>query len=64
MREQKCIGIVSEICTVCGKQFVPTYYHMYKIKSKYQCSWTCYRKAGGGKVGRKEYATKKPKITD
>lgn len=32
----------------CGKKFIPTPMWVYKIKSKYYCSYTCYRKAGAG----------------
>lgn len=39
------------ICSECGKAFIPAAAHMYKrIKDRrtvYQCSYTCYRKAGG-----------------
>lgn len=39
-------------CSICGKEFIPAAMHMYKTKkkgetTKIQCSYTCYRKAGG-----------------
>jgi ribosomal protein L24E len=38
-------------CSICGKEFLPTYHWMYKRtidkRVAYQCSYTCYRKAGG-----------------
>lgn len=39
-------------CSICGKEFIPAPLHMYKIRNsrgttKMQCSYTCYRKAGG-----------------
>lgn len=39
-------------CSICGKEFIPASMHMYKTKNrrgitKLQCSYTCYRKAGG-----------------
>lgn len=39
-------------CNICGKKFIPGMSHMYKRKDKRgrikkQCSYTCYRKAGG-----------------
>ena len=34
-------------CSVCGKSFIPAPQHMYRAKGKIQCSYTCYRKAGG-----------------
>lgn len=45
-------------CPVCGKLFVPAPQHMYYTTNKfskkiYQCSYSCYKKAGG--------ETKKPK---
>ena len=37
---------------VCGKTFIPTSQYVYKIpkngKWQYYCSYTCWRKAGGG----------------
>jgi hypothetical protein len=35
------------ICSVCGRAFVPAPLHMYRKGGKIQCSYTCYRKAGG-----------------
>lgn len=49
-------------CTICGKQFIYTQSWVYKIKQganksiKYQCSYTCWRKAGGGKNIKRKYA--------
>jgi hypothetical protein len=42
----------SRKCSICGKEFIPAAMHMYKTKkkgeiTKIQCSYTCYRKAGG-----------------
>ena len=38
-------------CT-CGKTFIPTHEYVYKLsvkgRLKYYCSYTCWRKAGGG----------------
>lgn len=39
-------------CSICGKEFIPASMHMYKTKNSHgiveiQCSYTCYRKAGG-----------------
>ena len=38
-----------KICSECNIKFVPAYEHIYKTKAKdgikYQCSYTCYRKA-------------------
>lgn len=39
-------------CSICGKEFIPAAMHMYKTinyhgKTEKQCSYTCYRKAGG-----------------
>ena len=31
----------------CGKRFIPRPNWLYKIKSKYYCSYTCWRKDGG-----------------
>jgi hypothetical protein len=45
-------------CSICGKEFDPPLHYMYKRKVKkrvyYQCSYNCYRKAGGddGKYNR------------
>jgi len=38
-----------KICSVCGKEFIPPIMGkwMYRIGQKWQCSYTCYRKAGG-----------------
>jgi hypothetical protein len=62
-------GLPMRKCSVCGKEFVlssPMW--VYKIVrpngksklTKYQCSYTCWRKAGGGNVEKKkrEYARK------
>ena len=29
-------------CKKCGKIFIPAPLHVYKDRSKYYCSWTCY----------------------
>ena len=39
-------------CSVCGKMFIPAAKHMYKVSHagqpiELQCSYTCYRVAGG-----------------
>lgn len=34
-------------CSVCGKHFNRAPQHMYRARGKIQCSYTCYRKAGG-----------------
>lgn len=39
-------------CSICGKEFIPAAMHMYKTKNRrglteLQCSYTCYREAGG-----------------
>jgi len=47
--------MVVKTCSHCGKEFVPAPQHLYKAKSKYQCSYTCYRAEGG------DSAKKKPK---
>ena len=44
--------MVFKKCSICGKEFIPASIHMYKTKNrrgtiKMQCSYTCYRKAGG-----------------
>jgi len=43
-------------CSVCGKNFVLPPYNIYKILTKngsvHQCSYACWRKAGGGKQAR------------
>lgn len=48
----KCENDNRTICSYCGKRFIPAAIHMYRIKEdgkiKKQCSYTCYRKAGGG----------------
>lgn len=49
-------------CSICGKEFFLAQTHMYKVKNsrgfpKIQCSYTCYRKAGG-KDGRYNPYTK------
>lgn len=52
-RKNKSI-LGSVICPICGKSFIPAYYHVYVTKRnngtvvKYQCSYTCWRKAGNG----------------
>lgn len=48
-------------CSVCGKTFIPAACHMYKTKDGMQCSYSCYRKAGGddGKYGRQSSRTSK-----
>lgn len=48
---------------VCGKNFIPTYGWVYKIKrdnstaTKFYCSYSCWRKAGGGN-GKNRYTKK------
>ena len=42
----------------CGKKFIPTYHWLYKLtnknnKTSYFCSYTCWRKAGGGSDNKK-----------
>lgn len=38
-------------CGQCGKMFIPGREHLYKLlksnKTKYYCSYSCWRKAGG-----------------
>lgn len=53
-----------KICSICGKEFIPAALHIYKTKDNHgkiriQCSYNCYRKAGGddGKYNR-EYGRK------
>jgi hypothetical protein len=29
-------------CKKCGRTFIAAAYHVYKIGSKWYCSWTCY----------------------
>lgn len=48
-------------CSICGKEFLPAPMHMYKVKNshgrtKLQCSYTCYRKAGGDNGRPNRYA--------
>jgi hypothetical protein len=57
MSNDYIIGLKSVECPICHKSFIPAVYHMYKIKTAYYCSWTCYRKAGGGN-GKKIYSRK------
>lgn len=45
-------SLAEKKCDLCGKNFVPTYYWLYKIKkyakkTLYFCSYSCYRKMGG-----------------
>ena len=35
-------------CSCCKKYFLPAPQHMYRAKGKFQCSYTCWRKEGGG----------------
>lgn len=41
-------------CERCGKKFIPGSLHLYKLlkngKTKYYCSYTCWRKCGGDNV--------------
>lgn len=30
-------------CALCGKRFLATRLHVYKINNKYYCNWSCYR---------------------
>lgn len=44
----------------CGKRFIPTYHWLYKLitktnKTEYFCSYTCWRKAGGGGDEKRKY---------
>lgn len=39
--------IISRVCPVCGKSFIPTYQWSYKKNYKYYCRYNCYKKAGG-----------------
>lgn len=45
----------------CGKNFIPTHEYVYKIYQhnyfKYYCSYSCWRKAGGGNA-KKTFLTK------
>lgn len=34
-------------CSICKKIFLPSPMHMYRTEKGIQCSYTCYRKAGG-----------------
>ena len=49
-------GIAERICSCCGKSFIPSPQHAYKLyinrKVKWCCSYRCYRNIGGdgGKV--------------
>lgn len=40
-------------CKKCGKEFYPTYHHIFKKENDYYCSWTCYRHRDDGKPKRK-----------
>jgi hypothetical protein len=48
-------------CSVCKKIFIPAAQHMYRTKDGMQCSYSCYRKAGGdgGKYGGQSSRTSK-----
>lgn len=43
---------VEKNCAICNKYFLPTHYWTYRLivngKSQYYCSYTCWRKDGGG----------------
>lgn len=46
------VGIPSKRCSECGKEFTHIYTgYLYKVKKKgkivYQCSYACWKKAGG-----------------
>ena len=35
---------VEDKCPICGKHFMRTTAHVYRVKDKYYCSYTCFRK--------------------
>ena len=37
----------SRKCPICGKTVIVRYNYAYRINTKWYCSYTCYRKAGG-----------------
>lgn len=45
-------GIAEKECVVCGKTFIPAPEHIYKRKTEYMCSYTCYRKGKGKRNGK------------
>lgn len=52
--KDKTIGFHERFCALCNKMLFPTQEWVYKIRSnkdktiKYYCSYSCWRKAGGG----------------
>lgn len=45
-------SLTEKKCDLCGKNFIPTFHWLYKIKKSgkktlYFCSYSCYRKMGG-----------------
>lgn len=53
-----------EECSVCKKEFIPSPLHLYKLvkpgKTIKQCSYTCYRIAGGDN-GKRRTTPRTPK---
>lgn len=48
-------------CSICKKKFLPAPMHMYKTERETQCSYTCYRKAGGDNGKQRWYARSEQK---
>lgn len=42
MKESDGMGIREKKCAKCGKLFISAPQHIYREKSKWFCSWTCY----------------------
>ena len=41
-------------CRKCGKYFIPAPMHVYRVGSKYYCSWTCYNHRNDLEVTKKD----------
>ena len=41
------VEMVEKTCPVCGKNFIPAIQHIYRVKGKLVCTWTCMLKAEG-----------------
>ena len=57
---EKYDGLTDRTCPICGRNFIPAPYHVYRVNNVLVCTYTCMRKGEREKLKPKNEAHVKP----